>query len=115
MNIEIEMSGFDAVLNEAMKIVAPETLEAANQESGEYLRDYLASWYDNKGREHWVNNSLPTHGPGRMSTAGFPTLPANGSFLLRTLPERSSPTLTRTAPCGTKSGAGQSQPKTLER
>lgn len=66
MNIEIEMSGFDAVLNEAMKIVAPETLEAANQESGEYLRDYLASWYDNKGREHWVNNSLPTHGPGRM-------------------------------------------------
>lgn len=30
MNIEIEMSGFDAVLNEAMKIVAPETLEAAN-------------------------------------------------------------------------------------
>ena len=71
MNIEIEMSGFDAVLNEAMKIVAPETLEAANQESGEYLRDYLASWYDNKGREHWVNNSLPTHGPGRMSTGWF--------------------------------------------
>ena len=35
MNIEIEMSGFDAVLNEAMKIVAPETLEAANRESGE--------------------------------------------------------------------------------
>lgn len=71
MNIEIEMSGFDAVLNEAMKIVAPETLEAANRESGEYLRDYLASWYDNKGREHWVNNSLPTHGPGRMSTGWF--------------------------------------------
>lgn len=54
-----------------MKIVAPETLEAANRESGEYLRDYLASWYDNKGREHWVNNSLPTHGPGRMSTGWF--------------------------------------------
>ena len=71
MNIEIEMSGFDAVLNEAMKMVAPETLEAANRESGEYLRDYLASWYDNKGREHWVNNSLPTHGPGRMSTGWF--------------------------------------------
>ncbi len=71
MNIEIEMSGFDAVLNEAMKVVAPETLEAANRESGEYLRDYLASWYDNKGREHWVNNSLPTHGPGRMSTGWF--------------------------------------------
>ncbi len=41
MNIEIDMSGFDAALNEAVKIVAPETLEAANRESGEYLRDYL--------------------------------------------------------------------------
>lgn len=71
MNIEIDMSGFDAALNEAMMIVAPETLEAANRESGEYLRDYLASWYDNKGREHWVNTSLPTHGPGRMSTGWF--------------------------------------------
>ena len=71
MNIEIDMSGFDAALNEATKIVAPETLEAANRESGEYLRDYLASWYDDKGREHWVNNSLPTHGPGRMSTGWF--------------------------------------------
>lgn len=71
MNIEIDMSGFDAALNEAMKIVAPETLEAANRESGEYLRDYLASWYDDKGREHWVNTSLPTHGPGRMSTGWF--------------------------------------------
>lgn len=71
MNIEIDMSGFDAALNEATKIVAPETLEGANRESGEYLRDYLASWYDDKGREHWVNNSLPTHGPGRMSTGWF--------------------------------------------
>lgn len=71
MNIEIDMSGFDAALNEATKIVAPETLESANRESGEYLRDYLASWYDDKGREHWVNNSLPTHGPGRMSTGWF--------------------------------------------
>lgn len=71
MNIEIDMSGFDAALNEAIKIVAPETLDAANRESGEYLRDYVASWYDNKGREHWVNNSLSTHGPGRMSTGWF--------------------------------------------
>lgn len=71
MNIEIDMNGFDAALNEAMMIVAPETLEAANRESGEYLRDYVASWYDNKGREHWVNTSLPTHGPGRMSTGWF--------------------------------------------
>lgn len=71
MNIEIELSGFDAVLNEAINVVSPETMEAANRESGEYLRDYLASWYDDKGREHWVNNSLPTHGPGRMSTGWF--------------------------------------------
>lgn len=71
MNIEIDMSGFDAALDDAMKIAAPETLESANRESGEYLRDYLASWYDGKGREHWINNSLPTHGPGRMATGWF--------------------------------------------
>lgn len=71
MNIEIDMSGFDAALDDAMKIASPETLEAANRESGEYLRDYLASWYDGKGREHWINNSLPTHGPGRMATGWF--------------------------------------------
>jgi len=74
MDIEIDMSGFDAALDDAMKIVAPETLEAANRESGEYLRDYLASWYDGKGREHWINNSLPTHGPGRMSTGWFSSI-----------------------------------------
>lgn len=74
MNIEIDMSGFDAALDEAMKIVDPETLEAANRESGEYLRDYLASWYDEKGREHWINASLPTHGPGRMSTGWFSSI-----------------------------------------
>lgn len=102
MNIEIDMSGFDAALDDAMKIAAPETLESANRESGEYLRDYLASWYDGKGREHWINNSLPTHGPGRMSTGWFPILPVNGSFPLRMLPERLSPIPTRTDPCGIK-------------
>lgn len=74
MDIEIDMSGFDAALDDAMKIVAPETLEAANRESGEYLREYLASWYDGKGREHWINNSLPTHDPGRMSTGWFSSI-----------------------------------------
>lgn len=71
MKIDVDLSGFDEALSEAMNIVSPETLEASNRESGEHLRGYLAAWYDEKGREHWVNSSLPTHGPGRLSTGWF--------------------------------------------
>ncbi len=68
ININLEIRGIDEALDDALSITDTPTMAQANKIAGEYLRDYICAWYDKKGRDHWLNPALPTHGPGRVST-----------------------------------------------
>ncbi len=68
ININLEIRGIDEALDDALSITDTPTMSQVNKIAGEYLRDYICDWYDKKGRDHWLNPALPTHGPGRVST-----------------------------------------------
>lgn len=61
----------DAEIDEALGVLDDGTLATANMVAGEQMRTFMSRWYDEKGRKHWINPDLPTHGAGRRETQWF--------------------------------------------
>ncbi len=71
ININLEIRGMRKILDELTNAASESQLSKANSMAGTVLVDFIGKWYDNKGRDHWLNKSLPTHGPGRQETGWY--------------------------------------------
>lgn len=64
-------AALDDETKEALAVLDEGTLATANMVAGEQMRTFISRWYDEKGRKHWINPKLPTHGAGRRETQWF--------------------------------------------
>lgn len=68
IGIKINVSGLDALKTDIIQSMSPETRKNALKIGAESALIAIKGYYTQTGRSNWLNNSLPTHGPGRKLT-----------------------------------------------
>lgn len=69
MNLSIDLTGIDQVVEDVKRVAAPERMAEANEQMGEGVMVWISAWYREKAVSgHFENRSLSTHGPGRNKT-----------------------------------------------
>ena len=66
--ITISATGLDEAKAAALKLAAPDVRKAAVLQGGEDAIEEVRKYYAMAGRVKWINQTLPTHGPGREQT-----------------------------------------------
>jgi hypothetical protein len=68
ISVNINVSGLDALKTDIIQAMSPETRKNALKVGAESALIAIKGYYTKTGRSNWLNNSLPTHGPGRKLT-----------------------------------------------
>ncbi len=68
IGIKIDVSQLDSIKTDIIQSMSPETRKNALKIGAESALIAIKGYYTKTGRNNWVNNLLPTHGPGRKLT-----------------------------------------------
>lgn len=66
--ISVNTTQVDATFSRIAKAFTPAKQKSVNEYAGSVALDSVESYYQQKGRNLWINPTLPTHGPGRIQT-----------------------------------------------
>lgn len=68
IRLEIETGEVSTLLTSIRKAFGAAQMKEFNQQGALRAQKEIVAYYDQKGRNLWINPALPTHGPGRQKT-----------------------------------------------